>query len=125
MDYTQLQVWQKAHALTLAVYRETLKWPQEERYGLTSQVRRAAVSIEANLAEGQGRRGSAEFGRFVSLAMGSAAELECELLIARDLHYLDPHDAETLAEAVAEVRRMLMGLAQKLSPVASRLSSPS
>lgn len=123
MDYREMEVWQTAHAVTLKVYQATKTWPKDEQYGLTSQVRRAAVSVEANLAEGQGRRGPAEFGRFVSMAMGSAAELECELLVARDLGYLTPEEWDTLSAGVTSVRRQLWNLSQKLSPIAHR-SSP-
>ena len=83
-DYRELEVWKKAHQVTLQVYAITREWPKEELYGLTSQARRAAVSVEANLAEGKSRTGRTEFGHFVSMAAGSAAELDCELQIARD-----------------------------------------
>ena len=81
-DFHELKVWQKAHQLTLAVYRITAAFPREERYGLTSQLRRACSSIAANLAEGCGRNGDAEFARFCSMAMGSASETEYHLLLA-------------------------------------------
>ena len=84
-DFRELKVWQKAHQLTLAVYRTTAAFPREELYGLTSQLRRAGSSIAANLAEGCGRNGDMEFARFCSMAMGSASELEYHLLLAKDL----------------------------------------
>lgn len=115
MDYRDLKVWQKAHAITLAVYQASKSWPADERFGLTSQARRAAVSIEANLAEGQSRYGSAEFARFVRLSAGSAAELDCELLIARDLGYLAPDAYAQLAGDISEVRAMLTALASRLA----------
>jgi four helix bundle protein len=81
-DFRQLKVWQKAHELTLAVYRLTATFPREELYGLRNQLRRAGSSIAANLAEGCGRNGDAELARFCSMAMGSASELEYHLLLA-------------------------------------------
>ena len=80
-DFHELKVWQKAHQLTLAVYQTTAGFPREELYGLTSQLRRASSSVGANLAEGCGRNGDAEFARFCSIAMGSASELEYHLLL--------------------------------------------
>jgi four helix bundle protein len=84
-DFRELKVWQKAHELTLAVYQLIANFPPEERYGLSSQLRRAGSSIAANLAEGCGRNGDAELARFCSIAMGSASELEYHLLLGRDL----------------------------------------
>jgi four helix bundle protein len=114
-DFHELQVWQKAHQLTLVVYQITASLPREELYGLTSQLRRSCSSIAANLAEGCGRNGDAEFARFCSIAMGSASELEYHLLLARDLKLIKPKDYEQLAERTIEVKRMLTGLIQKLS----------
>ena len=88
----RLKVWQKAHQLTLKVYRITAAFPREELYGLTSQLRRACSSIAANLAEGCGRNGDMEFARFCSMAMGSASELEYHLLLAKDLKLIKPVD---------------------------------
>jgi len=84
-NYKDLQVWEKSHRLTLAVYNSTRCFPSEERYGLTSQIRRACASIPANLAEGCGRRSEGEMARFIQIAMGSGAELSYHLLLARDL----------------------------------------
>jgi four helix bundle protein len=123
MHYRDLKVWQKTHALTLVAYQKTKSFPTEERFGLTSQIRRAAVSIEANLAEGSGRVGSAEYGRFVHMALGSARELDCELL-ARDLGYLSPDDYDPMVRELDQIQRMLVALAGKLSPLASRPSPP-
>jgi len=96
-DFHELKVWQKAHELTLAVYRVSATFPREELYGLTSQIRRACSSIAANLAEGCGRNGDAEFARYCSIAMGSASELEYHLLLARDLKLIKAIDYEELA----------------------------
>ena len=89
-DFRRLQVWHKAHQLE--VYRETSSFPADERFGLTSQLRRAAVSIPANIAEGRGRRTDDDFARFMDYAMGSASEVECHLLLACDLDIL-PNDS--------------------------------
>ena len=114
-DFRELKVWEKAHQLTLAIYQVTGGFPRAELYGLTSQLRRSCSSIPANLAEGCGRNGDAEFARFCSLAMGSASELEYHLLLARDLNLIPPDDYEDLAQRTVEVKRMLSGLFQKLS----------
>ena len=113
-DFRELKVWQKAHQLTLAVYQITATFPREELYGLTSQLRRSCSSIPANLAEGCGRNGDAEFARFCSIAMGSASELEYHVLLARDLKLIKPRDYEQLAQGTTEVKRMLTVLIQKL-----------
>lgn len=114
-DFHELKVWQKAHQLTLAVYQVTTTFPREERYGLTSQLRRCSSSIPANLAEGCGRCGDAEFARFCSIAMGSASELEYHLLLARDLNLLKPKEHAELSQRVTELKRMLTALLQKLN----------
>jgi len=113
-DFRELKVWQKAHELTLAVYGVTGAFPREELYGLTSQIRRACSSIAANLAEGCGRYGDAEFARYCSIAMGSASELEYHLLLAKDLKLIKPLDYEELAPRATELKRMLTALMQKL-----------
>ena len=113
-DFHELKVWQKAHQLTLAVYQITAAFPREELYGLTSQLRRCSASVPANLAEGCGRNGDAEFARFCSIAMGSASELEYHLLLARDLKLLKSKDHEELSQRTTELKRMLAGLIQTL-----------
>lgn len=113
-DFRDLRVWQKAHALTLAVYRESARFPREERYGLTSQLRRAAASIGANLAEGRCRQTDPDFRRFVGIALGSAAEVDNFLLLARDLKFLADEAYDPLAREVDEVKKMLTSLQGKL-----------
>ena len=113
-DFWQLTVWGKAHELVLAVYRNTTNFPAEERYGLTSQLRRCAASVPANIAEGCGRDSDGDFARFLQIAMGSAMELDYHLLLARDLGYLAPKVYESLHERVLEVRRMLSSLLRKV-----------
>jgi four helix bundle protein len=110
-----LKVWEKAHQLTLEVYRATASFPREEAYGLTSQIRRASSSIGANLAEGCGRSGDTEFARFCSIARGSASELEYHLLLAKDLQFLPASLHEKLAADAVEIKRMLTALIQKLT----------
>jgi four helix bundle protein len=114
-DFRKQKVWEKSHGLTLAIYRATNNFPKDEMYGLTSQIRRASASIPANIAEGCGRRGDAEFGRFLYIAMGSACELEYHLLLGRDLGYLNDPDFERLSMELAEVKRMLTGFIKKLN----------
>jgi four helix bundle protein len=113
-DFRELKVWHKAHALTLDVYRATKLFPKEERYGLTSQIRRAAVSIGANIAEGSGKNSRPELGRFLQIALGSASELEYHLLLSRDLDYLAPEIYQQLSEQVVETKKMLSGFIQYL-----------
>lgn len=112
--FQNLRVWQDAHRLTLDVYASTGSFPSEERFGLTSQLRRSASSVAANLAEGSGRGSDADFGRFVQMAAGSAAETEYHLILARDLGHLDADAASTLVEANARVRRQLSALLNRL-----------
>jgi four helix bundle protein len=106
-DFRRLEVWQLAHEATLAIYRFAAGFPSDERFGISSQLRRASVSIEANLAEGCGRGTDADFARFVQTAMGSASETECHLLIARDLGFLDEPAHRRLEEKLQRVKRML------------------
>jgi four helix bundle protein len=113
-DFRNLKVWEKAHALTLDVYRVSKSFPREEMYGLTSQVRRASVSIGSNIAEGSCRKGDAEFARFLQMAAGSASEVEYQLLLARDLEFLKIVDYQRVSNEVVEVKRMLAALMQKL-----------
>jgi len=113
-DFRSLKVWDKAHLLTLDVYKSTRAFPREELYGLTSQLRRAASSIPANIAEGCGRNSGPELRRFLEIAMGSASEVEYHLLLARDLQLLPSDQHETLHEATCEVKRMLAAFIKTL-----------
>lgn len=118
-DYKDLLVWEKAHKLTLAVYKITLVFPKEERFGLTSQVRRASASIAANLAEGCGRRSDGEMARFVQIAMGSGAELSYHFLLAKDLGLMQSAEYEALNADISEIMRMLSALSGKLRNTAA------
>lgn len=113
-DYRQLKVWERSHQLVLAIYAATKGFPKEELYGLVSQLRRAATSIPANLAEGCGRDSDAELKRFFDIAHGSAAELEYHLLLARDLNYLTEQLYQQLATELGEIKRMLGAFSRKL-----------
>lgn len=112
-DFRQLQVWELAHQLVLAVYKITQEFPKHELYGLTSQMRRCSASIAANIAEGCGRAGSGDFHRFLSTAMGSAVELEYFLLLSRDLGLIC-HSYDELEPQTRRVQRMLGSLIRKV-----------
>jgi four helix bundle protein len=113
-SFRDLVVWQKAHQLVLETYASTKSFPVEERFGLTSQIRRSSSSIPSNIAEGCGRRGNSEFHRFLQVAMGSASELEYQLLLAHDLKYVASTEYEPLNECLIEVKRMLASLISKV-----------
>ncbi len=113
-DFRNLKVWEKSHALTLGIYASTKSFPREEIYGLTSQMRRAAVSIGANIAEGSCRSGDPDFARFLQMSAGSASELEYHLLLARDLKILEIAEYQRLSDGVIEIKRMLASLINKL-----------
>ena len=113
-DFHTLRVWEKSHQLTLDVYRATMTFPNEELYGLTSQIRRASSSIPANIAEGCGRGGNIELKQFLNIALGSASELEYHLLLARDLNHLKMADYERLVDNTIEVKKMLAALIAKI-----------
>jgi four helix bundle protein len=102
-DFKQLKVWQKAHDVTLAIYRVTGDFPRSEIYGLSSQMRRCAISIGSNIAEGRGRDRDPEFARFIGIAYGSACELEYQLLVAKDLGYVSMQDYTELTGSLAEI----------------------
>jgi four helix bundle protein len=115
VEFKRLKVWEKAHALTLQVYQATRGFPREERYGLTSQMRRAAASIPANIAEGCCRGGKRDFARFLWNALGSASELEYHVLLAGDLHMIDKTSLDQTTGRVVEIKRMLTGLIRRLT----------
>ena len=121
-DFRQLKVWKKAHEVTLDVYRVTQQFPKSELYGLTSQMRRAAISIGSNIAEGRGRAGDAEFRRFIQIASGSAAELEYQLMVARDLGYVPEAECASLSARLAEVGRMLVSLRESVRTASAAMS---
>jgi four helix bundle protein len=112
-DFRNLRVWERAHRLTLNIYKATGRFPREELYGLTAQMRRCSASIAANLAEGCGKRGNNEFQRYLQISSGSASELDYHLLLSRDLQFLSPVDHNALAKELGEPRRMLTSLILK------------
>ena len=113
-DFRKLKVWEKSHQLTLDCYKATATFPREEIYGMTGQIRRASSSIPANIAEGCGRDGNAELGRFLSIASGSASELEYHFILAHDLNFLSDSEFEHLSGSLTEIRKMLNTLQIRL-----------
>jgi four helix bundle protein len=113
-DYRRLEVWRRAHRLVLDVYQGTRGFPATERYGLTSQARRASVSMEVNIAEGSGSGSDLNFARYVQHSIAPSTELECELRLALDLGYLSRSLHELLDRELGAVRGMLMALAARL-----------
>jgi len=113
-DFRDLKVWQKAHEAVLQIYRATQSFPDTERYGLTSQIRRAAVSVSANIGEGSVRSSDADFARFLHIAIGSASDVDYYVLLARDLGYLPAASYEAADQQLQEIKRMLNGLLARL-----------
>ena len=112
--FKDLVVWQKAFRLTVELYRLTAGFPTEERYGLSAELRKTSRSVPCNIAEGHKRGSTAEYLRFLGIAAGSAAELETQLLLARELGYVRDNDAERIFALHGEVERMLDALSRKL-----------
>lgn len=113
-NYRELIVWQKAMDLVEEIYRTTRAFPKEETYGLTIQLRRAAVSIPSNIAEGQGRHTTGDFVRFLAIANGSLRELETQVAIGGRLNYIGTNEEAAIVESAAEVGRLLNGLVRSL-----------
>ncbi|MBN2440591.1 MAG: four helix bundle protein [Spirochaetales bacterium] len=113
-NFKNLKVWQKSHKLTLKIYKITTKFPKEELYGLSNQMRRSSSSIPTNIAEGCGRSTDADFRRFLQMAMGSASELEYQLLLTFDLKYFNSSVYDELNNNIIEIKRMLSSLIKKL-----------
>ena len=113
-DFRKLKVWEKAHILTLAIYKITYKFPKDELYGLTNQMRRSSSSIPTNIAEGCGRSSQAELARFFYMAMGSSSELEYQLILAHDLNYMDEKVLLELLTQLTGLRKMLNAFIQKI-----------
>ena len=113
-NYRELKVWQKSYELCLETYRITARFPKEERYGLTSQIRRAAVSIPSNIAEGYGRKTTLDYVRMLYISYGSVCELETQVLLAGDLDLIEKDELATLQKDIAEIERMLKALIKSL-----------
>ncbi len=119
-SFKDLEVWQEAVNLTDMVYRQTRKFPQEELFALTNQIRRAVVSIPSNIAEGSGRRSNTEFLQFLSIANGSLRELETQLIIAERIGYLSHEQLDALQPRIDTVGRLLTGLRNYLKKTTAR-----
>ncbi|MDB5262621.1 MAG: hypothetical protein JWQ14_1902 [Adhaeribacter sp.] len=114
-DFKDLVIWQRSHQYTLNIYKLSADFPAEERYGLTSQIRRSASSIPTNIAEGCGRQTDADFARFLIISMGSASELEYQLILAKDLNYVSLSSYNLLNSEIIEIKKMLNAFIQKLT----------
>jgi four helix bundle protein len=112
--FTDLRVWKRSHKLVLAVYRQTAQFPPDERFGVVSQLRRAAVSVPANIAEGSKRQGAADYARFLNMAEASLSEVEYLIMLSRDLDYLDEKAAIAALNEIDEIARMLSALRAKV-----------
>lgn len=113
-NFKELVVWQKSHAFVLEIYTTTRKFPKEEVFGITNQLRRASVSIEANIAEGAGRSTPNDFIRFIDMSNGSSFEVETLLLLCKDLAYLSEEESEQLLHKLDEIQKMLYKLREHL-----------
>ncbi len=109
-NYKELNVWQKSYEPCLKIYQITAKFPNEERYGLTSQIRRSVVSIPSNIAEGYGRKTTLDYIRMLYISYGSVCELETQILLAGDLGFIDKGELDTAKKDIAEIERMLKAL---------------
>ena len=114
-NFRKLSVWQKSHLLTLAVYKSTAFYPKEEIYGLTSQMRRSASSVPSNIAEGCGRNTQSQLAHFLNIGIGSASELEYQLILSKDLGFINDQIFKEQIQQVTEIKRMLTSLHQKVS----------
>jgi four helix bundle protein len=117
--YKELKIWQKGMALAKQVYRLTSRFPAEEKYGLAVQLRRAAVSVPSNIAEGQARSGTREFLQFLSHASGSLAELETQILLRADLGYCSASDVKSVSDEITEMQKMMAAIKRKLAGFSS------
>ena len=107
-DFHNLLIWKRSHQLTLDLYKVSQSFPKEELFGLTSQIRRAASSVPTNIAEGSGRNSNKDFAHFLQIAIGSASEVEYELLLAKELNYINANDYQLLVDETIAVRKMII-----------------
>jgi four helix bundle protein len=114
-NFRNLKVWKKSHELVLSVYNSTTSFPKEELYGLVSQLRRSALSIPSNIAEGCGRNTQSQMAHFLNISLGSASELEYQILLAKDLKFINEPVFLEQTEKVHTIKRMLTSLLQKVS----------
>jgi four helix bundle protein len=120
-NFKDLQVWHKSHLLTLKIYKLTLSFPADEKFGLISQLRRASASIATNIAEGCGRGSNTELRRFFDIAMGSASEVEYQMLLAYDLKYVSEKNYQETVFCIEEVKKMLTSYIKKIKSSSSGL----
>ena len=113
-DFSKLTIWQRSHQLTLRIYELTRSFPKNELYGITSQIRRASLSIPTNIAEGCGRSSEKELARFLTIAAGSLSEVQYLLILSSDLKFISKDDFDTLNKVVVEIRKMLYSYHRKL-----------
>ncbi|MBC8385539.1 MAG: four helix bundle protein [Candidatus Cloacimonetes bacterium] len=113
-DFRKLKFWEKAHSLTLAIYKETQRFPNEEQYGITNQVHRAAFSIPNNIAEGCGRNSEKKLKRFLTISLGSSSEVEYLLLLSKDLKYLNESMYINLSNQIIEIKKMISGYIRRI-----------
>ncbi|PAU95251.1 diversity-generating retroelement protein bAvd family protein [Aliifodinibius salipaludis] len=113
-NFRNLKIWEKSHSLTLDIYKFTSSYPKEELYGLISQMRRSSASIPSNIAEGCGRNTQPQLARFLNIAFGSASELEYQLILSKDLEFIDKKTFKILLKKVTEIKRMLASLLKKV-----------
>ena len=113
-QYKNLKVWQKAMDLVVKVYELTNKFPEKEKFGLANQINRCAVSIVSNIAEGAGRNSSKEFNNFLGIALGSACELETQLILANRLKYISDTELSEVASFIEEIQKMIFGLQKNI-----------
>jgi four helix bundle protein len=113
--YKELKIWQKGMSLAKSVYRLTVRFPAEEKFGLSAQMRRAAVSVPSNIAEGQARHGTREFLQFLSHTSGSLAELETQILLSADLGYCSAADVKLVSDEITEMQKMVAAIRRKLA----------
>jgi len=123
-SFRDLEIWQRGIILVKNVYKETQNFPKEEIYGLTSQMRRAAISTPSNIAEGHIRQHRPEFKQFLSIALGSLAELETQIIISRELDYIPAETSERLVGQVNSLGKMIRSLIKKLTNLQSPIPNP-
>lgn len=122
--YQNLEIWVRSHKLTLDIYDATrIHFPREEMFALTSQIRRASSSIPTNIAEGCGRKSNTDFAHFLQISVGSATEVEYQLLLAKDLHYLNEETYNKLSNEIIEIRKMIVAFIKNIPQSNSRASN--
>jgi four helix bundle protein len=114
-DFKRLQIWQRSHQLALDIYKSTKSVPRSEQFGLRRQIRRCAVSIPSNIAEGCGKDSTGEFARYLRIAMGSASELEYQIILSRDLEYITIESFSKLNEEAIQVKKMLVAYTKRVA----------